>query len=590
MDVDTVHTSRSDTNDLDDQLAAVPAAIEVDLPVVPDFEPDVIAPPGRKTRIRRRPAKLSEENGFLPSPQYAAMSAYMDTQPAEPPSLPPTQPPSPVPFNSSRSLSPAAVNIPFVRPPMKYTEENELGLFRGYRQWPTVDREDQITLDDLSDGPTFVNTSTRGFLEVPDAPPEAVAPEPNENPYAPFSNSSVFHLMTWFMKTAVKSLNDLNSLVAILCRPDFKKEHLEDFDAATEVKRLDKQDEAAPDGWKESSVPIKLPQTRVKQDEETEAPEVEIPGLFHRNLTQVMVAACQDESAKAFTWRGYAQFWKPAPGVKAERVYGEVYTSPAFLEMEERVIAGHDPSDPHEPVVVPLLGYSDGSRLASRVVWLRFHLDYLRLVWTSVEIYSLQAFIFFGSSSGVHPQCAYLHFNLLTKLTLSLQLPDWIQDIYKKTFNKPASREIVSFLKRQLMHAIWFKLLDDEFMNVVIHGIVVVCADGVSRRLYPRFFTYSADYPEKCLLTGIKYLGTHPCALCLVRRDQIRDLGTRADARRRADIRQDSEHMQGFIETCLEFIYKVGRAVDGDNVKALLGKFSLAPVRVRPFFSVLFFS
>jgi hypothetical protein len=27
--------------------------------------------------------------------------------------------------------------------------------------------------------------------------------------------------------------------------------------------------------------------------------------------------------------------------------------------------------------------------------------------------------------------------------------------------------------------------------------MVVKCADGIERRVYPRIFTYSADYPEK---------------------------------------------------------------------------------------------
>jgi len=47
------------------------------------------------------------------------------------------------------------------------------------------------------------------------------------------------------------------------------------------------------------------------------------------------------------------------------------------------------------------------------------------------------------------------------------------------------------------MHEIWRVLLDDEFLEAYVHGIVLMCADGVLRRIYPRIFTYSADYPEK---------------------------------------------------------------------------------------------
>jgi hypothetical protein len=47
------------------------------------------------------------------------------------------------------------------------------------------------------------------------------------------------------------------------------------------------------------------------------------------------------------------------------------------------------------------------------------------------------------------------------------------------------------------MQAIWLLLLDEEFMKAYQFGIIMVFADGILRRVFPRFFTYSADYPEK---------------------------------------------------------------------------------------------
>lgn len=46
------------------------------------------------------------------------------------------------------------------------------------------------------------------------------------------------------------------------------------------------------------------------------------------------------------------------------------------------------------------------------------------------------------------------------------------------------------------MHAIWLFLLDDDFMEAYVHGILVKCGDGIRRRLFPRFLAYGADYPE----------------------------------------------------------------------------------------------
>ena len=56
---------------------------------------------------------------------------------------------------------------------------------------------------------------------------------------------------------------------------------------------------------------------------------------------------------------------------------------------------------------------------------------------------------------------------------------------------------------RELFHAQWKDLLDDEFLQAYEHGMVFACGDNVERRLFPRIFTYSADYPEKyvCIIS-----------------------------------------------------------------------------------------
>ena len=47
------------------------------------------------------------------------------------------------------------------------------------------------------------------------------------------------------------------------------------------------------------------------------------------------------------------------------------------------------------------------------------------------------------------------------------------------------------------MHSVLRKILDNDFVHAYHHGLVLKCADGVTRRIFPRLFTYSADYPEK---------------------------------------------------------------------------------------------
>lgn len=57
---------------------------------------------------------------------------------------------------------------------------------------------------------------------------------------------------------------------------------------------------------------------------------------------------------------------------------------------------------------------------------------------------------------------------------------------------------MITHCRRELFHGAWILLLKDpEFLKAYIHGIVITCSDGITRRIFPRIFSYSADYPEK---------------------------------------------------------------------------------------------
>jgi hypothetical protein len=77
------------------------------------------------------------------------------------------------------------------------------------------------------------------------------------------------------------------------------------------------------------------------------------------------------------------------------------------------------------------------------------------------------------------------------------QLPENFQDIYINIFGEASSSEVYTHCKRELIQAIWKLLLDEDFMHAYKYGIVIRCGDGVTRHVFPRFFSYSADYPEK---------------------------------------------------------------------------------------------
>jgi hypothetical protein len=80
-----------------------------------------------------------------------------------------------------------------------------------------------------------------------------------------------------------------------------------------------------------------------------------------------------------------------------------------------------------------------------------------------------------------------------------VQLPESLKDILSTIHVKWSTqkKEILTHCRRELMHAVWTYLLDDDFKHAYIYGTVIMCADGIPRRVFPRIFTYSADYPEK---------------------------------------------------------------------------------------------
>ena len=73
----------------------------------------------------------------------------------------------------------------------------------------------------------------------------------------------------------------------------------------------------------------------------------------------------------------------------------------------------------------------------------------------------------------------------------------------------------MTYCHREFVHAQWEVILDDEFIDAWEHGIVVTCCDGVDRRFYPRIFTHSGDYPEKCVgpysleITSLTIVGSY---------------------------------------------------------------------------------
>jgi hypothetical protein len=204
-------------------------------------------------------------------------------------------------------------------------------------------------------------------------------------------------------------------------------------------------------------------------------------------------------------------------------------------------------------------------------------------------------------------RCIFLGCELLTclfelHLTSCLQLPDTFKDFAAPNVGKKApSKAFMTHCRREVMHAQWEILLDDEFMEAYKHGIVVECCDGITRRFYPRFFIYSADYPEKyviqliifmvleehiltkyrILLSGIRDKGHCACPRCLIPLERVRNLGMALDMKQRKTLaRVDDEARRRKIDIAREIIYQKNYAVNSKAVETILKEQSLAPASV----------
>ncbi len=174
--------------------------------------------------------------------------------------------------------------------------------------------------------------------------------------------------MNWFYSSTTKTLADLNTLVHdVILAPDFTKADLHGFDVNYEAKRLDSDGNPSlpsfhSDGWKEDFVTLHLPQTGVAFESESAAPTLDIAGVWHHSLLDVIVNAFQDPSALDFHMKGFRQMWIRPDGC-TEHVYGEAYSSDVFLEMEDQIIP--EPGCSLETVVAAMMLHSDSMHLVN---------------------------------------------------------------------------------------------------------------------------------------------------------------------------------------------------------------------------------
>ncbi|KAF8322961.1 hypothetical protein F5887DRAFT_1086897 [Amanita rubescens] len=479
--------------------------------------------PTRSGRKRRPPKRFRDE----PPPPVPSVPAPAITLPGTPSITICPLPPSVHPLNHPVRQVTSTFQ----------TEANSFGIYRLYTGGrPSIYPRTQAAAQ-MYNSPNFEATHSeerRPWWVVFGTSLKAVI----DNMYAPFENATKFLLMLWQSTGAdSKSNSEMDRLVDILSDPRFDTKDLQGFSAEREGKRVDAFAEtpldtnalfSPNDGWVEATAELRLPCEGRKLKEEL-APCFDIGGVFFRRPLEVLKAALRDPTEQYMHWFPFQEYWRPNKDAAAERVYSELYNSDAFIDEHRRLnerIAGMVGQLPRmEAVIVGIMLWSDSTHLAS-----------------------------FGTAS--------------------------LWPIYIDVFGVSASSDIITHCKRELIHLIWLLILDKEFMHAYVHGFDYLFHDGIRRLVFPRLFTYAADYPEKVLLACIKYLAKCPCPRCLIIKDDISDIGKRRDMINRMKCaRIDDPTTQVLIAGARNAIFECGASFSCQYIEAATGDRSLTPVR-----------
>ncbi|KAG8951240.1 hypothetical protein FRC03_012586 [Tulasnella sp. 419] len=451
------------------------------------------------------------------------------------------------------------------------TLSDKFGLFRRYYGKPIRIPDTQATLDDLLDD-TLIEEGSEQAPGIEDAvAPSNTSATGIAKSWGPFPNYSAFRFSEWFWRRPNKSLQDRKELLDMFADEDFStSDVLQVKDWGKMDAELDHKDAtlgalSPGDGWIQDEVKIRIPLPQ--RGSQLPSYEETISGFFHRSITKaVRDVLSQSSAARQFHFEPFSQFWKSPldPDSAEQRVYGELYTSEAFNRAHEEVQATPRDADDNLPhAIAALMFASDSTHLTS---------------FGTAKLWPM--YLFFGNQSK-YERCRPSE-HACHHIAYFPSIPDSLKDKIRQVsgMKKGPSAAIITHCRRELMHGALSILFDDEFVDAYINGMVIQCADGITRRIFLRIFTYSADYPEKVLLATIRDQGTCPCPRCLVSKESICGLGNLNDKITRITRqRVDDEDRQLTVLRAQQLIYNHRAAFSNKNVESLLFPQSLVPTQ-----------
>ncbi|KIM65881.1 hypothetical protein SCLCIDRAFT_22423 [Scleroderma citrinum Foug A] len=313
-----------------------------------------------------------------------------------------------------------------------------------YFHRPSYDPDSFLSVSDLSDLPNLPSSDG-----LPDSCEDCYGPSGTRAPPWPWENMSVWRLMSWKLTgSSQKSNAEVTHLVCdVIQAVDFK------------LKRLDNKGVPDPsgvfnhDGWNEAAPEIIIP-TQEKQKEEGGHSFV-IPGLMYRSLTSVIQTAFSEPISKWFHFTPFKCIWRSVSG-REQHVFDELYSSDAWNK-------AHDEIQKQKRV--------DNCQLERVIAGLMFWSDSMQLAQFG-HSNAWPIYLFFGNLSK------YIRASVASgachPIAFIPPLPPSLINFIKQ---RKSHSDVLAHCKRELFHAVWNILLDEDFLEAYMNGIVVKCFD-----------------------------------------------------------------------------------------------------------------
>jgi hypothetical protein len=244
------------------------------------------------------------------------------------------------------------------------TPPNQFSVFQRYHamDFPSHDPDAHVNLSMLSN----IAMSTEAGISHDAAIPSPISA------FQPYPNKSAFLLGEWYWAQGnQKSKKSFKALLDIVSNPNFSPIDIEStnwarIDHELAVNDWDKGEWVDEDaGWRRSMVKIQVPFHRNLTNPGPR--EYFVTNFYHHSLTSIIrKKLSKDLDIRHFHYEPYQLSWNP-PHMKEEvRLYGELYTSPAFDAAQQDLQAA--PSEPGYTllrVVIALMFWSDATTLSN---------------------------------------------------------------------------------------------------------------------------------------------------------------------------------------------------------------------------------